>query len=156
VLFAWFAATVLRGRRRRFAIGALTSGFASVLLLNALDPDALIVRANARRAYLAQPPGFITLDRSVDAFYLSTLSADAVPHLVRALPAMPEAQRQEAARGLLSRWSPPTASDWRSWSWSRSRAYAAVAVRQEELRALAGPVVDEEVVYEPRRRSGRR
>jgi hypothetical protein len=155
VLFAWFAATVLRGRRRRFAIGALSSGFATVLLLNALNPDALIVRANVGRAGLAQPPGLITLDRSVDAFYLTTLSADAVPGLVRALPAMPESQRRQAAQGLLMRWGAPPAADWRTWSWSRSRARAAVAAHRQELEALSGPVV-EMTVAEPRRRSGRR
>ena len=154
-LFVWFGTTVLRGRRRRFAIGALTSAFAAVLALNALNPDALIVRANARRASIEQVSGFLTLDRSVDGFYLATLSADAVPGLVQALPHMPEAQRQDVARGVLSRWSPPPAVDWRTWSWSRSRAYAAVAAQQQELNALAGPPAGP-VDYEVRLRSGRR
>lgn len=50
VLFLWFLVTVLRGRRERFAVGALASGFAAILVVHAVNPDAVIARVDARRA----------------------------------------------------------------------------------------------------------
>jgi hypothetical protein len=44
VLCAWFAVTVLRGKRHAFAVGALVAGFAATLTLSVLNPDALIAR----------------------------------------------------------------------------------------------------------------
>lgn len=41
VVFLWFTVTVLRGRRRRFAGGALASAFMTVLTLHALNPVAV-------------------------------------------------------------------------------------------------------------------
>ena len=40
----WLAITVLAGRRERFAFGALLAGFATVLFLNVLSPDAVVAR----------------------------------------------------------------------------------------------------------------
>ena len=59
VVFVWSCATVLRGELRRFAIGAVVSGFAATAVLNVLSPDALIARTNLTRphvdvAYLAR------------------------------------------------------------------------------------------------------
>ena len=65
-VFAWFAVTVLRGRRERFTAGALGSALVLLLLLNAAGPDEVIVRTNAWRrgqgrsfdaAHLAQTRG---------------------------------------------------------------------------------------------------
>jgi hypothetical protein len=50
VLAVWFAATVLRGRRERFAFPALVSGFAFVALLLSVNPDVRIARTNLERA----------------------------------------------------------------------------------------------------------
>jgi len=57
VLLAWFLATVQRGQRRRFAVGALVSGLGVVVLLNVANPDAVIARSNARRGLAAVPAG---------------------------------------------------------------------------------------------------
>src|ERR1044072_8893391 len=48
-VFGWFGWTVLRGRRERFAFGALTAAVETVVLLHVANPDALIVRVNAGR-----------------------------------------------------------------------------------------------------------
>ena len=48
VVLSWFILTVLRGRRDRFAFGALLAAFAAVSL-NAINPDALIARTNLDR-----------------------------------------------------------------------------------------------------------
>jgi hypothetical protein len=74
VLFVWFAATVLRGRRNRFALGAMVSGFAIILMMHLINPDAMMVQVNAHRA--AQ-------GRTFDVCYNTSLSADSVPELVR-------------------------------------------------------------------------
>ena len=51
------------------------AGFAAVLAVNAVNPDAVIARTNIERARHGE---------ELDAYYLNTLSADAVPVLVEA------------------------------------------------------------------------
>jgi hypothetical protein len=59
-----------------------------------------------------------------DAYYLTGLSADAVPAMIKALPAMDEADRHIVEDHLedFSRWSREN-RDWRTWNLSRSRAH---------------------------------
>jgi hypothetical protein len=122
VVSAWFAVTVLRGRRHAFAVGALIAGFAATLVLNLLSPDALIARTNVTRPV-------------VDVPYLAGLSDDAVPTLVSRISSLPAAQQTELARELLR---PDAAGgDWRSWNVSRSRADKALRAHRDELQALA-------------------
>lgn len=137
LLTAWLAATVLRGRRERFAFPALVSGFAFVALLVAVNPDARIARTNLERA------GDVPTETdgsapTVDARYLASLSADAVPTLMEALPALAPPSRCVAARGLLQRWGPAGTHEpeWRSWNWSEARAREVVSSEAEALRAL--------------------
>ncbi len=117
VAAAWLAATVLAGRRRRFALGALVSAAATLGALNALSPDALIVRVNAARAV-----GGV----SFDALYAARLSGDAVPPLARQLARVPAAERCRVERVLARRWLSPELDDWRAWSVGSARARAAV------------------------------
>ena len=111
-VFAWFAWTVLRGARQRFAFGVLMQGFGVLAALHVMNPDALIVRTNLGRPVAA---------RAFDAQYALTLSADAVPALMDALPRLDAADRQIIVCGLMRRWKNEGA-DWRTWNWSRSRA----------------------------------
>jgi len=113
VVFVWAAATVLRGRRQLFAVGALVSGFAAILTINVVNPDALIARTNLDRPRLDLP-------------YVMNLSDDATPELVKALPTLEPGQRAQLAAELASR---RESSDWRTWNWSRYRA-------QQELRKV--------------------
>ncbi|HEX6750949.1 MAG TPA: DUF4173 domain-containing protein [Longimicrobium sp.] len=124
-VFAWFGWTVLRGRRERFAFGALTAAVETVVLLHVANPDALIVRVNAARH--ASPVRF-------DALYAASLSGDAVPALLRRLDAVPADGRCTVASRLLGAWS-GAGEDWRAWSLGRSRAVAAVKAREAELRS---------------------
>jgi hypothetical protein len=117
VVFVWFAVTVLRGQRERFAFGALMAGFLLIATLHLVNPDALIARTNLARARAG---------RLFDARYVAGLSADAVPELVAGLPALKPQDRCVVAARLLERWSPPANPDWRSWSHSRSRAWQAL------------------------------
>ena len=121
-VFAWFCATVLRGRRDRFVFGAVLMAAEALVLLHAANPDARIVRTNAARAVAERP---------FDARYAAGLSADAVPALLAALPRAPARERCIAAERILRRWGPDAESDWRSWSVSRARARR--AVREQAL-----------------------
>lgn len=113
VVFVWFCATVLRGRREHFAFGALVTGLAFVVGLHVLNPDACIVRANAER---------ITPQRGFDAKYAAALGADAIPALVDALPALDDGARN-AVSAHLRKWGVTNVNgDWRTWSWSRHYA----------------------------------
>ncbi|OLC05548.1 MAG: hypothetical protein AUH46_02295 [Gemmatimonadetes bacterium 13_1_40CM_70_15] len=129
VLFAWFAWTVLREHRPRFAFGALVQGFAVLAGLHVLNPDAFIVHRN-----LVHPGA----QRPFDVTYAARLSADAVPALVAALPMLePREARCMGARILLSRWLAAASDDWRSWNWGRARARALVRADEARLRSLA-------------------
>jgi hypothetical protein len=125
-VFAWFCWTVLRGRRERFAFGAVTAAVETIVLLHVASPDALIVRVNASRT-----EGVV----SFDAAYAATLSGDAVPALLRRLDALPADARCHVARTLLRDWS-GAGEDWRAWSLGRSRALSAVRARAAELRQM--------------------
>lgn len=129
VVCAWFVLTVLRGRRQYFAAGALMAGIVGIVALHLLNPDNLITGTNLR--LLARTGRF-------DGAYAAALSADAVPALVLAAPALPEPHRQLVARRLLERWTSPPRRDWRSWNWSRARAWRLVAEHREALQAAAG------------------
>jgi hypothetical protein len=133
LVFVWLAATVLRGRRSHFAFGSLLTASAVVLGLFILNPDALIARTNidrARGADIAVP---------LDARYVMTLSADAAPVLLRALPDLPPALACPLAGRLLQRLGPDSPADLRTWSWSVAAARHAVGARASTLRALAPP-----------------
>ena len=110
VVLVWTAFTVLRGRRDLFAVGALVSGFAAILAINVVNPDALITRTNLDRPNLDLP-------------YLMRLSDDATPELVKALPTLDPQQRDLLAAELASR---RHEQSWRNWNWSRHRAQQAL------------------------------
>lgn len=121
-VLVWFAATVLRGRRHAFAIGAVAAGFIATLALNVLNPDALIARTN-----LGRP--------QADVHYLASLGDDAVPVLLRRLPELDPPVRRELALALLRRST--AAVDARSWTIARHRARTLLAEHRAELLAYA-------------------
>ena len=141
LLTVWFAASVLRGRRERFAFPALVSGFSFVALLLAVNPDVRIARTNLERAG-DLPTVTDRSGESVDARYLASLSADAVPTLMAALPDLPPEPRCVLARRLLERWGPEEVAnaDWRSWNWSVARAREMVGAETDALRAMVSGV----------------
>ena len=123
VVLLWFCATVLRRRRRSFAVGALFAGFAAVAALNVLNPDALIARTNVARP-------------RVDVGYLARLSDDATPALLRALPALSPPERRRLAAALLAR---SESGDWRAWNLDRTRASATIARERAGLKRFVRP-----------------
>ena len=121
-VFVLLAATVLRGRRRAFASGAVVAGFVATLALNVLNPDALIARTNLARPH-------------VDVAYVSQLSADAMPTLLRRLPTLAPPVRRPLAAALLERTE--HAGGWLAWNASRTRADALLRTHHDELERLA-------------------
>jgi hypothetical protein len=132
-MLAWLAATVLRGRRDAFAFGTLASGLATLALLFAVNPDAVIARANVARMASAEGQA------RFDVAYATSLSADAVPVLMDALPALPPDLQCPLARHMLRRWPPDRERAIRSWNWSAARASAAVRAREVQLRSMLAP-----------------
>jgi hypothetical protein len=132
-MLLWLAATVLRGRRERFAFGALASGLATIGLLVAASPDAIVARTNVARMASADA------DARFDVAYATTLSADAVPMLIDALPALPPDVQCPLARHMLRRWPPDGERSIRAWNWSAARASDAVRENEAWLRPMLGP-----------------
>lgn len=129
-MLVWLAATVLRGRRDAFAFGALTSGMATVALLFAIAPDAVVARTNIAR--LAAPG----VSAPFDAVYAAGLSGDATPLLIEALPALPGDVRCQLAKRVLARWPPGRSLSLRGWNWSAARASRAVQAHEAQLRSM--------------------
>ncbi|HEY3058228.1 MAG TPA: DUF4173 domain-containing protein [Chloroflexota bacterium] len=119
IVLVWFLATVLREQRARFAFGALISAFVVIATLDVVNPDEQIVRTNAVHGHL--------LDSGrLDQRPLASLSADATPAIVDALPLLPTTERMAVIQRLQHKLG-NASDDWRSFNWSRSRAEAALA-----------------------------
>ena len=112
LVLGWFAATVLRARRERFAPGAVAAAALVLGALNLLNPDALIARTNLAR---------VAEGREVDAAYIAGLSADALPTIRRGLPGLPTTERCAIGVAVRERWSQAFASG-RRWNIAFSRA----------------------------------
>lgn len=117
-----FLVALARDKPKLFVFGGVASALIYLALLNVANPDALIVRANVARY---QATG------DLDADYLATLSADAMPATVAALDDVdPDAhevlledlrrQQQQIREGLRD-------SGWPAWSLARARVLAAIA-----------------------------
>ncbi len=118
ILAAWFAVTVLPGRRDRFCAGALVSALLVLLSLHALNPDAFIAERNLARSRAGH---------EFDLEHALRLGPDAVPVLLAHREAIPADQQSKFLESLRRRHcgdgSPP---DWRTWNLARARARAAL------------------------------
>ncbi|HKH39309.1 MAG TPA: DUF4153 domain-containing protein [Rubrobacter sp.] len=122
---------MLRARRDRFAFGALLAGFAAIFAINVMNPDALIASTNIDR---------MEDGKRFDAYYLTTLSADAVPVLVASLPEIGDTRlwkNYTVKQAVVDRWDARQA-DWRTWNLGRSRARQLVRshVEAQDVRAF--------------------
>jgi hypothetical protein len=99
-----------------------------IAALHILNPDALIVRTNVARAYAG---------RCLDTNYATSLSADAVPTLVAALPILNQEDSDAVAARLRQRWSGRERRDWRTWNWARARAWRVVREYETALQEIA-------------------
>ncbi len=133
LVFIWFLVTLWR-QPDWFAIGAFVAVMGFLATLNIINPDAFIVRQNLARY---QATG------KLDAYYLTTLSEDAVPALVRALDQTSGDEQTVLGRHLdhrLQRMDESTR--WRSWPsfhLARRRAYALLAQHRAQLEQWRRP-----------------
>ena len=134
VITAWFGGTVLRGKRQFFAVGVQVTGLLATLFLHLLNPEALIVRTNVTRAVAGT---------GLDVGYLTALSSDAVPELVKAVPALSPGQAEALSRHLEARATALRTGDWRAWSHARARARRSLQGGTTLVRGAAGPVLTE-------------
>jgi hypothetical protein len=124
VVLIWFVLTVMRSHRDHFAFGALVAGFAAILAINAMNPDALIAKTNIDR---------LQEGKRFDPYYLTTLSADAVPVIVDSLPEIgqkPVWQDFTLQQEIRYTWGKKP-QDWRTWNLGRTRAYQAIEAYTE-------------------------
>jgi len=99
--------------------------------LNIVNPDALVARVNTAR---------MVNDGKFDPNYTFRLSADAVPVLLDAIPAMAPEHRSALSERLLRQYTPAdSASDIRTWNAARSKAASLVHGRELELRGYVIP-----------------
>lgn len=145
IVFVWLAFTLLRSRPRAFAWGLVVSGYAVLISLNILNPDATVARANLARDTSTRAEGTET---GSDLVYLATLGGDAIPPLVARLTAPTSFvdsasvhDRCTAARLVLERWTGDRRArqtrSWTQWNLARSRAAEAVSANESPLRSLA-------------------
>lgn len=114
---ALYAGTVVRGRPRRFASGALLAGIAAVFVLAAFNPDARVAATNLARSS----------DRPVDIAYLIRLGDDAIPAIIARLDHLDPATRCDVVNTLKERHARPAPADWQSWNAGTAAARAALA-----------------------------
>jgi hypothetical protein len=122
LVLGWFAATVLRERRQRFGAGAVAAAFLVLIALNLVNPDSMIARTNLSRTSAGRP---------VDANYPASLSADAVPTILRLLPRLPLNEQCAVVQSVGTRWGSELE---RGDRWTISLAKAARHLRSPEWR----------------------
>jgi hypothetical protein len=125
VVFAWFAASVLIGRRERFLAVTIVTAVVAFIALNVLSPDALIAETNTARA---------AEGKEFDAEHAAQLGPDAVPNLIDSLDRLSPADACVIADALLDRWRGET-QDPRGWNYARAEAIEAVRVNEARLYA---------------------
>jgi hypothetical protein len=121
---AWFVFTVLRGRGGRFPLGAVIGGLAVLVMVDTVNPEAVVARVNVERALAGA---------ELDVRYLSRLSGDAVPTLTNQADRLPPSVRTSLLSALADRWSELVRQDWRSFNLGHARA------RRALRESLTGP-----------------
>ncbi|HEY0457588.1 MAG TPA: DUF4173 domain-containing protein [Pyrinomonadaceae bacterium] len=127
VVFVWFALTVLRGARERFAWGALWAAIVMLGALHFVNPDDYIARTNIR---------LMKEGRTFDAYYNANLSDDAVPVLLENLSSMKFDQQCGVIRVLYQKRYKSVfgeKQDFRSWNISRRNAKNELEENKETL-----------------------
>lgn len=127
VVLGWFLFSVIRDRVEHFVPGMALAGFVIVVGLNVLNPDALIVKTNIARALEGKP---------FDPAYATSLSADAVPALLNALPKLGIEHQRKLAKHFSNRWHLFAENDWRTWSHARWTAQRSLSTHDALLHQM--------------------
>jgi hypothetical protein len=109
IVLSWFALTVLRGQRARFAPGVLVLSVIWLGAFNAVNPERRIVETNLRRAEQGM---------DFDVAYHARLSGDALPALLRGADRLAPDVAAELRTAVSAEWKKraESRSDWRMWS----------------------------------------
>jgi hypothetical protein len=113
VMLVYYAVTALRERYSSFVLGTVISAFLTLMILNVLNPHALIVQSNLARA-----------GTDFDLNYAIGLGADAVPSLITAKTRFSLTEQRYLQLELKKRWGVLN-TDWRSWNLAVVQAYEA-------------------------------
>lgn len=136
---AIFAATVLSGKRQRFAFASYLSGVAILLGINLANPDALIQTSNMALSKLRpQDIGLVlnSAPKKLDTTYALSLSSDGIPPMIDAMEELPKADAKILAKALLQKHAEKK-SDWRLFNLSRKLANNAIKAHKNQLTVLA-------------------
>ncbi len=136
---AIFAATVLSGKRQRFAFASYLSGVAILLGINLANPDALIQTSNMALSKLRpQDIGLVlnSAPKILDTTYALSLSSDGIPPMIDAIEELPKADAKILAKALLQKHAEKK-SDWRLFNLSRKLANNAIKAHKNQLTVLA-------------------
>ncbi len=109
LVLTWFAMTVLRGQRTRFAPGVLVLSACWLAAFNAVNPERWVVETNLRRAEQGM---------EFDVAYHAKLSGDALPALLKGADRLPPAVAAELKSAIDKQWAKRAESrpDWRHWN----------------------------------------
>jgi hypothetical protein len=113
VVFLLFLGKLLRPAWAAFTGAYIYSMIAAILVLNVINPDALIARINLERAWQGE---------QLDTQYLQNLSADAVPVILRHQNRLAEHDRVALIEQMNQKNQAYAHHSWRNWNYSRSRA----------------------------------
>ncbi|CAN5430759.1 hypothetical protein BH10CYA1_BH10CYA1_36860 [soil metagenome] len=127
VLYVIFSATVLTGKRSKFAFAASTAAFVVVAVLQFANPDRIIVAANIDNAVKG---------KSFDADYALSLSNDATSYLTQNIQKLPFSAQKEIAGRLVAQERGAWHYDIRSFNLSRCEAYYAIRNNLPLLNAI--------------------
>lgn len=136
---AIFAATVLSGKRQRFAFASYLSGVAILLGINLANPDALIQTSNMALSKLRpQDIGLVlnSAPKPLDTAYALSLSSDGIPPMIDAIEELPKADAKILAKALLQKHAEKK-SDWRLFNLSRKLANNSIKAHKNQLTVLA-------------------
>lgn len=136
---AIFAATVLSGKRQRFAFASYLSGVAILLGINLANPDALIQTSNMALSKLRpQDIGLVlnSAPKPLDTAYALSLSSDGIPPMIDAIEELPKAEAKVLAKALLQKHAEKK-SDWRLFNLSKKLANNAIKAHKNQLTVLA-------------------
>jgi hypothetical protein len=131
LVLGWFAMTVLRGIRTRFAPGVLVISAMWLALINVANPERWVVEMNLRRAEAG---------KEFDVTYHAKLSGDAIPTLLREAHRLGAARAAELTNAIRSEWAQRAIdrADWRRWS--LPFAYGTSIVRSRLTLSHAKPI----------------
>lgn len=127
VLYVIFSATVLIGKRSKFAFAASLAAFVVVGVMQFVNPDRIIVAANIENATKGKP---------FDARYALSLSNDATAYLAENVQKLPFAAQKEIAASLLAQEHGAWHYDLRSFNIARFEAFNAVRKNLPLLNAI--------------------